>query len=231
LSRSNVWNVNDELGYVLGELLVIEENEENEEKISIEEEITEIINGIDGESDILEEENNQEEITADALKERDRFKSIAQRAQADLVNYRTRTIQEKDEIRRTVKFGIISRFIGVSDDLERAIEEIPDDVEKGWKEGILLVLRNFENSLEIEGVKKIKSLGELFDPYQHEALLYEKTSKSPEGTILNVIQNGYILNDKILRPARVVVAQENDLDDNEENINKVIEDNPNGLKE
>ena len=66
-------------------------------------------------------------------------------------------------------------------------------------------------------------MGVIFDPYKHEALLYEKTSESPEGTILNVIQNGYTLNDKILRPARVVVAQEDEIEQKQEDINEESE--------
>lgn len=198
-----------------------EQNEENIDEKSLEED--KLLESID-DLETLGEESSQDKILKDALKEKDRFQSIAQRAQADLVNYRSRAIQEQDEIKRTVRFGLISRFIGVADDLERAIDGIPDEIEKGWKEGILLVLRNLENSLDIEGVKKIDALGEIFDPYKHEALLYEKTSQSPEGTILNVIQNGYTLNDKILRPARVVVAQENVNDEDKDDTNKESED-------
>ena len=204
---------------------MVEQNEENRDEKSFEEDkLLESIDELANELETLGEEYNQDQILKDALKEKDRFQSIAQRAQADLVNYRSRAIQEQDEIKRTIRFGVISRFIGVADDLERAIDEIPDDIEKGWKEGILLVLRNLENSLDIEGVKKIDALGEIFDPYKHEALLYEKTFQSPEGTILNVIQNGYTLNDKILRPARVVVAQEYVNDEDKEDTNKESED-------
>ena len=198
-----------------------EQNEENIDEKSLEED--KLLESID-DLETLGEESSQDKILKDALKEKDRFQSIAQRAQADLVNYRSRAIQEQDEIKRTVRFGLISRFIGVADDLERAIDGIPDEIEKGWKEGILLVLRNLENSLDMEGVKKIDALGEIFDPYKHEALLYEKTFQSPEGTILNVIQNGYTLNDKILRPARVVVAQENVNDEDKDDTNKESED-------
>jgi molecular chaperone GrpE len=177
----------------------IKENQENQE-VS---EFTDIDNN-ESEIDDMSAGQNLENV----LKEKERFQSIAQRAQADLVNYRSRVIQEQEEIRRTVKFGLLSRFIGIMDDLERAVNEMPDNIDKGWGDGVLLVLRNLENALDIEGVKKVEALGELFDPHKHEALLYEKTTQSPEGTILNVIQNGYTLNDKILRPARVIVAQE-----------------------
>ena len=193
-----------------------------ENKDNVEEESTELLEEL-GNLDHAEEEEDVDKSLKEALKEKERFQSIAQRAQADLVNYRSRVIQEQEELRRTVKSGVLTRFIGIIDDLERAISEIPDTVETGWHEGIQLVLRNLENSLDIEGVKKIEALGVIFDPYKHEALLYEKTSESPEGTILNVIQNGYTLNDKILRPARVVVAQEDEIEQKQEDINEESE--------
>ena len=153
-----------------------------------------------------------QETFEEAIREKEQFRSIAQRAQADLVNYRQRTSQELEESRRTVKFGILSRFLGVADDLSRAIDNLPDDADETWIEGISLVARNLSNSLEMEGVQKIIAIGEQFDPYQHEAIMYEERCEE-EGTIVNVIQDGYKLNDRILRPARVVVAQAKNIEE------------------
>jgi len=132
---------------------------------------------------------------------------IAQRAQADLVNYRNRASQELEEAQRTIKFGLLTRFLSVADDLSRAIDGVPDNADQNWSEGILLVLRNLENIFELEGVKKIEAKGIQFDPYRHEALLYDKTEEADEGEIITVIEEGYSINDRILRPSRVVVAQ------------------------
>jgi len=158
-----------------------------------------------------EETTLSQETFEEALREKEQFRSIAQRAQADLVNYRQRASQELEESRRTVQFGILSRFLGVADDLSRAIDNLPDDADETWIEGISLVARNLSNSLEIEGVQKIEAIGEQFDPYQHEAIMYEERCDEEEGTIVSVIQDGYKLNDRILRPARVVVAQAKNL--------------------
>ena len=119
-----------------------------ENKDNVEEESTELLEEL-GNLDHAEEEEDVDKSLKEALKEKERFQSIAQRAQADLVNYRSRVIQEQEELRRTVKSGVLTRFIGIIDDLERAISEIPDTVEKGWHEGIQLVLRNLENSLDL----------------------------------------------------------------------------------
>ena len=141
------------------------------------------------------------------VEEKEHFKAIAQRAQADLINYRSRASQEQDEVKRAVSFRILGRFLNVSDDLIRVINNAPEGVEESWMEGISLVLRNIENALEMEGVTKIEAKGALFDPHQHEALLYEQTDEASEGTVIEVIQVGYKIGDKILRPARVTVAK------------------------
>ena len=157
-----------------------------------------------GDSDELEfDKEHFDEI----VREKDQFRSIAQRAQADLVNYRNRATQELEEARRTVKFGLLTRFLAIADDLSRAVDSVPDDADQNWSAGILLVLRNLENIFEMEGVKKINALGTQFDPYLHEALLYEENEDANEGEIMTVIQEGYSINDRILRPSRVVVAQ------------------------
>ena len=124
-----------------------------------------------GDSDELEfDKEHFDEI----VREKEQFRSIAQRAQADLVNYRNRATQELEEARRTVKFGLLTRFLAIADDLSRAVDSVPDDADQNWSAGILLVLRNLENIFEMEGVKKINALGTQFDPYLHEALLYEE---------------------------------------------------------
>ena len=99
------------------------------------------------------------------------------------------------------------RFLNVIDDLSRALESLPEGADDSWTEGISLVLRNLEKTFESEGISKIDSFGTEFDPYQHEALMYEQTEDAEEGTVVNVIQEGYKIGDRILRPARVVVAQ------------------------
>ena len=171
----------------------------------------------DQESNNLGSEKDSQETSIDLSEEIDHYKSIAQRAQADLVNYRSRAIQEIEEAKRAVQFGVISRFISIVDDLERAVENAPEEAQIEWREGVELVLRNLEKALELEGVSQIDSLGKSFDPREHEALLYEENSDTEDGLILNVIQQGYRLNERILRPARVIVSkftgQENQKDE------------------
>lgn len=168
----------------------------------------------------LEADVDIEEEVDDSLdlsQEISHYKSLAQRAQADLVNYRNRATQEIEETKRVVQFGLLSRFISVVDDLERAMENLPEDAQNEWSEGVALVLRNLEKILELEGVVQIESMGKPFDPREHEALLYEENTENEDGVIINVIQQGYRLNERIIRPARVIVSkfieEENQEDD------------------
>jgi len=169
-----------------------------------------------------EDARTDQDLIEELTREKDQFRALAQRAQADLVNYRNRASQEMEESRRIVKFGVISKFLNVADDLERAIGNIPSDMDENWSEGITLVLRGLENSLTLEGVEKIDALGESFDPHFHEALMYEERSDTEEGIVVDVIQTGYKIKDRVLRPARVVVAQ-SDLKDKKQTNKKADE--------
>jgi molecular chaperone GrpE len=160
------------------------------------------------------------EDAVDLSQEIDHYKSIAQRAQADLVNYRNRAIQELEETKRTVQFALLSRFISVVDDLERALENLPEEAQNEWSEGVALVLRNLEKILELEGVVQIESLGKPFDPKEHEALLYEENTEIEDGQIVSVIQQGYRLNERIIRPARVTVSKFIEKESQEDDLRK-----------
>lgn len=155
----------------------------------------------------IDDSRSDHELIEELAREKEQFRSQAQRAQADLVNYRNRAFQEIEESRRIVRFEVISKFLNVVDDLERAIGNIPSDMDESWYEGITLVLRSLENSLTLEGVEKIDALGETFNPHLHEALMHEERSDAEDGVVVDVIQAGYKIRDRVLRPARVVVAQ------------------------
>ena len=144
----------------------------------------------------------------DMERERDQYKAMAQRAQADLVNYRRRVAEEQQELRRNANANLITKFLGVVDDFERAIDMLPDDAASAsWQEGLMLVKRNLENLLESEGVTKIETAGKPFDPWEHEAVHYLETPHNEDGTIIQVFRDGYRLHDKVLRASQVIVAK------------------------
>lgn len=148
------------------------------------------------------------ELLKQALTE-EREKSAAnltgwQRAQADLMNYRRRAEQEKEEIGRFGNTAIMLSLLPVMDDLGRALTSIPDDLaEHSWVNGIRLIERKLKANLEAQGLSQIKALGEPFNPNLHEAMMQ---GKGKEGTVVEEIEKGYKLNDRLICPSKVVVG-------------------------
>ena len=165
----------------------------------------------------LEEQmdEDQDELTRlqaeldEALREREQYKSMAQRSQADLVNYRRRSAEEIADTRERANSQLLLRMLSVGDDLSRALNNIPEDaVAMGWLEGLLLVQRNFQNVFEAEGLTKIETaIGQPFDASEHEAVFFEPDSEGEEGKVVQVIRVGYRLRERILRAAQVSVSR------------------------
>jgi molecular chaperone GrpE len=128
-----------------------------------------------------------------------------QRAQAEFINYKNRVARDQDAQRITMKGDIIRKLLPVLDDLERALQNRPAN--ESWADGIELVARKFQLILESEGVKRIQAEGEAFDPKYHEAISNEPNADVESGHVIAVTQNGYMLDDKVIRPALVRVAQ------------------------
>ena len=145
----------------------------------------------------------------EALREREQYKNMAQRSQADLVNYRKRSAEEITDARQRANSQLLLRMLSVADDLDRALNHIPEDaVAPGWHEGLMLVQRNLQNVLEAEGLTKIKTvIGQPFDASEHEAVFFEPASELQEDTVVQVIRVGYRLHEHVLRAAQVSVSQ------------------------
>ena len=154
-----------------------------------------------------DEANDFQARLEESEREREQFRGMAARAQADLVNYRRRAEEEKEEIQRSAKSGLLMKMLSTVDDLDRALAMIPNDESAGWSEGIELVRRNVVNILDVEGVTKIESQGRPYDPAYAEALLFRETEDGDEGTVVEVFREGYIYKDRVLRAAQVVVAK------------------------
>jgi len=131
-----------------------------------------------------------------------------QRERADFQNYRRRVERDHQLQAQEISGRIIKRFLEVQDDLERALKNIPAGGDAAtWAEGIELVNRKLASLFEAENVKKIEAENQLFDPNFHEAVSHEESSDHESGQIIEVIQQGYMLGDRVLRPARVRVAR------------------------
>jgi len=130
---------------------------------------------------------------------------------ADLDNYKKRALKEKEEFLKFSQAGLLKEMLSGVDNLERAVNAIPkDDQDKGLltlKQGVELTLKQFQSILEKHGVTKIKAVGEKFDPRMHEVMFQEETDKFPDETVMEELQSGYLLHERVLRPALVKTAK------------------------
>ena len=144
----------------------------------------------------------------EAERESGQFRTMAQRAQADLVNYKKRAAEELEEARRQTASGLLLRIVAVRDDIQRALDLVPEDeAAEGWAEGLGLVMRNIDSALDVEGVTRTMVLGMPFEPWECEAVQYEETDRAVEGTVVSVFREGFSHRGKVLRAAQVVVAK------------------------
>jgi len=128
-----------------------------------------------------------------------------QRAEADFVNYKRRVEQERDEAKRLANAALIINILPVLDDLERALTSLNIQlVGLTWFDGIRLIYRKLQLVLESAGVSMIEAEGQPFDPRFHEAVMY---GEGEEGKVVAEVQRGYKLDDRVLRPAMVVVGK------------------------
>jgi molecular chaperone GrpE len=126
------------------------------------------------------------------------------RLAAEFENYKKRTAREHASLSTRAAERLIKELLPIVDDLERALEAAEEHQEAKLEEGVRLVHRQLASALEREGLAEIETDGK-FDPHVHEALL-SQPSEADEGSVIEVLQKGYRLGDRVLRPARVVIA-------------------------
>lgn len=127
------------------------------------------------------------------------------RSQAEFQNYRKRIERDNELIKFSMKGDIVKKILPVLDDLERALQNRP--VDESWASGIELIARKFQSVLDSEGIKRIEAEGTEFDPNFHEAISNEPSEEVASGHVIAVVQNGYMLGERVIRPALVRVAQ------------------------
>ena len=145
-----------------------------------------------------------EEVT----RERDEYLDALQRLKAEFDNYRKRVARDQQELAARAHERLVSQLVPVLDDLERALEAASEHEEAKLEEGVRLVHRALADALGREGLAVIATDGK-FDPHTQEALLAQPSSEE-EGTVIQVLQKGYTLGDRVLRPARVVISAGSD---------------------
>jgi molecular chaperone GrpE len=128
-----------------------------------------------------------------------------QRAQADFINYKKRSELEKEDAKQFGNAMLIASLLPVLDDMERAMASIPAKMgHQTWLNGVKLILRKFQTVLEAQGLSQIKAVGQQFAPELHEAVM---GAPGEEGAVIEELQKGYKLKDRVIRPSKVVVGQ------------------------
>ena len=155
---------------------------------------------VDAEREALQKQLEQAESKASE------YKDGWMRSQAEFQNYRKRIERDNEMMYSSMKGDILKKVLPVLDDLERALQNRPSD-SGAWVNGIELIQKKLMSILESEGVKKIDAQGAAFDPNFHEAISHEPAKGFESGHVIAVVQNGYMLGERVIRPALVRVAQ------------------------
>jgi molecular chaperone GrpE len=165
--------------------------------------------GEDGENKEQETRTSSEkELNEQLAEEKDKAQAYLanwQRAAADYQNFKRRVEQEREELSRLANAALMINLLPLVDDIERALENVDARLAGlTWLDGIRLIHRKFQALLEMNGVTEIEADGQQFDPNVHEAVMF---GEGEDGKVTSVVQKGYKLGGRVLRPAMVVVGQ------------------------
>jgi molecular chaperone GrpE len=149
----------------------------------------------------------QEELDKIQKQSKDYFEGW-QRERADFSNYKKRIDREQSQLSQNLSGNILKKYLVVLDDLDRALKTRPTQGDEAvWADGIELIYRKLQKILEAEGVVRMPAENETFDPIRHEAISHEDNQDHKSGEIIEVVQQGYLIGDRVLRPALVRVAR------------------------
>ncbi|MCQ2560481.1 MAG: nucleotide exchange factor GrpE [Clostridia bacterium] len=153
-------------------------------------------------------EEKAEEKSEEAAKEEEDLNTKYMRLAADFQNFRRRTEKEKSDIYAFANEKIAVDLLAVVDNFDRAMEHAESSADPKLAEGMQLILKQLKDVLEKNNISEIDALGKEFDPNYHNAVMTEAAGEGAEpNTVTKVLQKGYILNKKVIRPAMVAVAQ------------------------
>ena len=173
-----------------------------------------------GNNEAVSEETKNETVTiplkeyAAQMEEIDSLKSNVkeysdgwQRERADFTNYRNRILRDQEVIKQNLTIDVVKKYLAVKDDIELALKNVPkNEGTKDWVDGIRLISQKLQNILDSEGVQRIPAENETFDPNRHEAIASEENPLFESGHVIEIIQQGYTIGDRVIRPARVKIA-------------------------
>lgn len=151
--------------------------------------------------------DDQAAVVAALEKERDEFKALALRTRAEFENYQKRAQRESASERRYAYGPLALEILPIMDNLDRAVEAARKAGEEGpLVQGVAMVQSQFLDVLKRHGVTRIEAAGQPFDPNQHQAVMQQPSADHPPGVVLQVLEQGFMLHDRVLRPARVIVS-------------------------
>ncbi|NJN67679.1 MAG: nucleotide exchange factor GrpE [Chloroflexaceae bacterium] len=158
--------------------------------------------------EVVKVESELEQRLSQAETQMNEYKDQWLRSVADFKNYKRRAESERDELKRNANAGLLLKLFPILDDIERAAENVPAEVAATpWWEGMRMITQKLLVLLETEGVTPIAAEGQEFDPNLHHAVTYEE-ARGQENSVLEVLQKGYMLRDRVLRPAMVKVGND-----------------------
>lgn len=156
------------------------------------------------------------EVQVDLLKERlekseKEYKELEDRllrVAAEYDNYKKRTVREFQSIIKNANEELISQLVETLDNFQRALDSAKNSSDyDSFHKGVELIYQHFKDILAKEGLKEITAIGEPFDPHYHEAVMQQESAKFPEGTVMDEISKGYMLNDKVIKHSKVIVSK------------------------
>lgn len=184
-------------------------DKKHKREVEHEEQVNEIQAEVVAEAEVSERVSAEIEALKKRLEEvaarASEYKDSWMRSQAEFQNYKKRLERDNEMVRVNMKGDIVKKVLPMLDDMERALQNRPAD--EPWVDGIELIVRKFQTMLESEGVKRIEAEGAEFDPTFHEAISHEPSEEVASGHVIAVVQNGYMLGERVIRPALVRVAQ------------------------
>ena len=162
-----------------------------------------------------EEQPNPEVDSIENLKrEREENYDLLLRKQAEFENFRKRVAKEKEEVRLSAQAAVVEKLLNIADSFEKGLDSLAQESEEAtlgtYRQGYGLMLKEFKSVLEEFDVTEIPGFGAWFDPNVHEAVVREVTTEHEEGKILEEYRKGYMIKDRLLRPAQVKVAAQPD---------------------
>lgn len=180
-------------------------NQESSVKDQVEEILEDAIDEVDGEQDAQEEPSESEQLKNDLEKERDKFLRLF----AEFENYKRRTSKERIEMFKTANQEVVTAMLPVLDDFDRALNEINKAKDKNLLKGVELIHNKLKETLKNKGLEAMDiKQGEAFDPEIHEAITQiPAPSDKLKGKIVDVLEGGYKLGDRIIRFPKVVIGQ------------------------